>query len=224
MPIFTASAKQDFNIAARAVQSNDELFGVARINVRLKPATRGHINGFCLPFKVLSQDEIAFMRDTAFLYGSVSNLRFNYFRGVPEEAFAHGWIDREKNSSKAQASKWVIPLEYSCLEGHRLELIDAIIENPYEFVGASIEELAEIKVADLPEGSLGQYFSDFPLALRRDAEKKGSFYASGLRKSERVQGSSYFIKPGKRKVLTFSTPMGGMPDWAQDLWRKTRRK
>mgnify|MGYP001559619630 CR=1 FL=1 len=226
MPILRTTIRRVFSITTRAIRSKEQdnwVYGIARVDAMLNHPTRGHLKGLSLPFQINREGDVSFQQDASFIYSLDLDLRFNYHGPVPEEVRSYKYLD-EKAKKGQDYQKRIIPIADAKLTGHRLELVEEVLKNPYEFVGESIESLVELKVADLSSNTLGKYFSHFPFAMKLAAIEAGSFYQNTSCKSSDIQGPSYFVKPGKRKVSTFLTPIGGMPDWAQELWRKIKRE
>ncbi|MBT3643139.1 hypothetical protein HN604_03095 [archaeon] len=189
------------------------ILGLSKVNITPSQPTQGKLRGICIPFEIDSE-AISLYSEGAFFYGPESELRHNYHRNVSQEVKRNYMVPSERAGG---TPNFQVPLAELGLSGYRDNLAQKLVENPGEFIGDDLSELIE-EIIPEKRGSLGQTFRLFPLELRREVEKSGSYFAGRSFKKGEVESEEYH---GRRKVTGKRlNPTGGVPNWSNSSGHK----
>lgn len=214
----TATNRRSFNIQARALENHETntLVGLAKLDVRVRPTTRGELKGIFLPFTLDSEGNLNIYHGETFFHGSQEHLEMNYFKEIPTELLEPKFV---AIPGDRMDKRYSIPLDQMQLEGARKELAEEIQRDPQKIIEASIDSLVEMETEGRDPRSLRSHFRGFPRELKLEAIKKGSFFRNQTQRNEIVYGKTYVV--GKNQIpRIFYTPTGGLPDWARAKWKR----
>ncbi len=229
---YVRTTKGNAELSFRGVDYSDIILGGARFI-----AKQGwmELRGLQIPCTIRESAATYFPHEVCF-YGRVSDLLPNFLTRSGT-ALSLPRLDSFKDRPIPQGSQSVrrlenrfgienrdmkyyyqIPLDSLNLDKPRKEFLDAILERMPEFLGKLVDTM-ETVVLDKDNLTLSKqvnsHFRNFPGSLASQALEQGKFYTSRIEKAS-VNRTEVVYLP---KVTILSTPMGGLPDWARDLWR-----
>ena len=224
--------KLKFNLIG--IKTGDYLHGVVRIDGR-NTLSRTNLVGLSYFFDEDPDGKVTFYESEPFFYDTAGELLANY-RAVPRISFLDQSEFQDKpNSGKRQegylfngrlmqvddSHYLMIPLESMCLEKLNRELVDEATEKAQKELSDLLDNMKRVDLADnrRSRNILGSNFGKFPKQLKESAEAANHFYRA---KGSRIYtlSEAFYLPP----IRLVSTPMGGLPEWAKQYWKRERSR
>ncbi|MFH1387133.1 MAG: hypothetical protein ABIH50_05660 [bacterium] len=158
-------------------------------------------------------------------YGYLKTLNENYRRKLPFLGGLGGYAVRPFNDRTSypleERESWIyqIPVEKMELTSEQKKLAEKLFCEAREKMPVWLQRMTEIKVdyddPNFRKGGFEHGFLEYPIELREAALKNCAYFS--LMAGSSLEEYEELNVPRAKIILT---PMGGLPQWAKDLWKK----